>query len=168
MYRLIEHPITYLLFSIGLHFSTMIFEIFNAMELMGSTIDEASMNKLGDLLLIQNMVLALLASPLVLVTSLNLLLAFMLGLYHILHAAFFARPNTPTEQRFVVEKLFKFISFKVVLIGLILEPSFVDVGLWIVWSMTLAIVKGILYHGLLYLRSLFDEPSSFRISKVFR
>lgn len=86
----------------------------------------------------------------------NFLLSVFLCLYYLLNILFFGRHPTMTEHTVIVEKLFNFFSFKIVLVGMVIEPDIYDFSVWLAWYVILASMKAILQYGKLRLNIMVD------------
>ena len=62
-----------------------------------------------------------------------------------------------TEHTVIVEKLFNFFSFKIVLVGMVIEPDIYDFSVWLAWYVILASMKAILQYGKLRLNIMVDS-----------
>jgi hypothetical protein len=86
----------------------------------------------------------------------NFLLSVFLCLYYLLNILFFGSHPTMTEHTVIVEKLFNFFSFKIVLVGMVIEPDIYDFSVWLAWYVILASMKAILQYGKLRLNIMVD------------
>ena len=121
---------------------------------------------------------ALVQSPLLSVSLFNFGFAFILYFYQMLHIVFFSSLPSGIEIRQIVDKLYNFFSFKIFLIGLILEPTLLDIGLWVLWCLLLGTAKALLQHGILKIEAvitntpedspLTGEMAAFDLRKVAR
>ena len=93
------------------------------------------------------------------IVTLNLLLSIFLCVYYLLNGIFFGTLPNMTELTIIVEKLFNFFSFKIVLVGMVIEADIYDFSLWIVWYVVLASVKAILQFGLIRLNILVESSN---------
>lgn len=90
----------------------------------------------------------------------NFLLSVFLCMYYLLNILFFGRHPTMTEHTVIVEKLFNFFSFKIVLVGMVIEPDIYDFSVWLAWYVILASMKAILQYGKLRLNIMVDSNTA--------
>jgi hypothetical protein len=65
-----------------------------------------------------------------------------------------------TEHTVIVEKLFNFFSFKIVLVGMVIEPDIFGCSVWLAWYAVLASMKAILQYGQLRLNMIVDTNTA--------
>lgn len=94
------------------------------------------------------------------IVSFNLLLSVFLCIYYLLNTLFFGRHPTMTEHTVIVEKLFNFFSFKIVLVGMVIEPDIFGFSVWLAWYAVLASMKAILQYGQLRLNIIVDTNTA--------
>ena len=94
------------------------------------------------------------------IVSFNLLLSVFLCIYYLLNTLFFGRHPTMTEHTVIVEKLFNFFSFKIVLVGMVIEPDIFGFSVWLAWYAVLASMKAILQYGKLRLNMIVDTNTA--------
>ena len=94
------------------------------------------------------------------IVTFNLLLSVFLCIYYLLNGIFFGTLPSMTEHTVIVEKLFNFFSFKIVLVGMVIEADIYDLSQWLVWYVILASVKAILQFGLIRLNVLVESSNT--------
>ena len=94
------------------------------------------------------------------IVTFNLLLSIFLCIYYLLNGIFFGALPNMTEHTIIVEKLFNFFSFKIVLVGMVIEADIYDLSQWLVWYVILASVKAILQFGLIRLNVLVESSNT--------
>ena len=79
----------------------------------------------------------------------NYVLSLILCFYFFLRFLFFGHGLNShiLEQKQILDNLFVFFSFKFVLISFVVEPSVLDMIVWILWCAVLAMVKAIIQHA---------------------
>jgi hypothetical protein len=71
-----------------------------------------------------------------------------------------------TEHTIIVEKLFNFFSFKIVLVGMVIENDIYDFSIWFAWYAVLASTKAILQFGLIRLNIMIESNNTINNSKM--
>lgn len=94
------------------------------------------------------------------IVSFNFLLSVFLCVYYLLNIIFFGKHPTMPEHTVIVEKLFNFFSFKIVLVGMVIEPDIFDFFVWYAWYAVLASMKAILHYGQLRLIVIVDSNTA--------
>jgi hypothetical protein len=98
--------------------------------------------------------------------SFNFLLSVILCVYYLLNIVFFSIHPNMTEHTIIVEKLFNFFSFKIVLVGMVIENDIYDFSIWFAWYAVLASTKAILQFGLIRLNIMIETNNTANNSKI--
>jgi hypothetical protein len=94
--------------------------------------------------------------------SCALLLATFLNLHRALATAFFGRVPSDLQARGMLKTLGPFLSFRMVLIGLVLHPSAADVVAWMFWCSLLTLTKALMHQSVAVSDAVTAHPVTLR------
>ena len=94
------------------------------------------------------------------IVAFNFLLSVLLCIYYLLDGIFFGKFPNMREHTIIVEKVFNFFSFKIVLVGMVIEADIRGLTLWFAWYVVLASMKAILHFGLIRLSILVESNNT--------
>lgn len=89
----------------------------------------------------------------------NFMLATGLVLYHTLSLIFFGRISRDVAS-VVLEKVFSYITLKLVLVEIILQTGITSTTRWVLWFIVIGICKGLTAHGIIHVEGLSSASRS--------